>query len=112
VELKRLTADRPIARIIAYDALESSYAHFSDKLLNEVGLAMVRTRTRGDLTIAIGRPSFSLLPKILGMVDWHIKLSKQNGVLLLQGVKPYTNIYAADCDVSRGYPIMTLKIMT
>ncbi|MDA4122580.1 MAG: AAA family ATPase [Thaumarchaeota archaeon] len=110
--LKKRTENRPIARIIAYDTLEGEYAQEPDKLLNEIGLAMTRTRTRGDLTIAIGRPSFGLLPKVVGMVDWHIKLWKADGVLLLQGVKPSTNIYAADCDVSKGYPVLTLKMLT
>ncbi len=110
--LKKRTGNKPIARIIAYDTLEGEYAQEPDKLLNEIGLAMTRTRTRGDLTIAIGRPSFGLLSKVVGMVDWHIKLWKTDGVLLLQGIKPSTNIYAADCDVSRGYPVLTLKILT
>ncbi|HUH99432.1 MAG TPA: hypothetical protein VLY65_00170, partial [Nitrososphaerales archaeon] len=58
-----------------------------------------------------GRPTVSILEKILGMVDWHIKLSTRAGVLLMQGVKPNTNIYAVDCDVSKGYPVTTLKML-
>ena len=45
------------------------------------------------------------------MVDWHIKLSKEDGVVLLQGIKPFTNIYAVDCDVSLGYPVMKLRVL-
>jgi len=111
-QLKAKTRNQPVVRSIAYDNLETSYARFSDKLLNEVGLAMMRTRSAGDLTIGIGRPTVSILTKILGMVDWHIRLSKKDGVLLIQGVKPHTNIYAADCDISKGYPVVTLKILT
>jgi KaiC/GvpD/RAD55 family RecA-like ATPase len=111
-QLKERTGDQPVLRNIAYDNLESSYARFPDRLLNEIGLAMMRTRSSGDLTFAIGRPTLSILPKVLGMVDWHLKLSKMDNVLLLQGVKPYTNLYAADCDVSKGYPVMTLTALT
>jgi KaiC/GvpD/RAD55 family RecA-like ATPase len=111
-QLKARTGNQPILRSIAYDTLESSYARFPDKLLNEVGVAMMRTKSAGDLTVGIGRPTVSILAKVLGMVDWHLKLSKIDGVLLVQGVKPYTNIYAADCDISKGYPVMTLKILT
>ena len=106
------TKDQPVVRSIAYDNLESSYARFPDRLLNETGLAMIRTKTHGDVTVGIARASVSILPKILGMVDWHIKLWKQNGVLLLQGIKPPTNVYAADSDVSKGYPTLKLKILT
>jgi KaiC/GvpD/RAD55 family RecA-like ATPase len=111
-KLKSVTDGKPIVRTIAYDRIESSYSRFPDQLLNEVGLAMVRTRAGGDLTLGIGRPSDAMLTRVLGMVDWHLKMWKQDGVLLLQGVKPSTNTYAADCDVSRGYPIMTLKMLT
>ena len=110
--LKSSTRDQPILRSIAYDNLETSYARFPDKLLNEVGLSMMRTRSAGDLTLGVGRGTVSILPKIVGMVDWHIKLTKTHEVLLVQGIKPYTNIYAADCDVSKGYPVMTLKALT
>ena len=61
--------------------------------------------------MGIARPNFFILPKVLGMVDLHVKLWKKDGVLLLQGVKPYTNIYSVDCDVTLGYPVMKLSIM-
>jgi len=111
-QLKTRTRNQPIVRSIAYDSLETSYARFPDKLLNEVGIAMMRTRSAGDLTFGIARATVSILAKVQGMVDWHIKLSKMDEVLLVQGAKPYTNIYAADCDVSKGYPVMTLKALT
>ncbi len=110
-ELKARTANKPIHRNIEYDNLESTYARFPEKLLNEVGTAISATRLRGDLTMGLARPSISFLGKLLSMVDWHIKLSKKDGVLLLQGIKPYTNIYAVDCDVSQGYPVMKLNIL-
>jgi KaiC/GvpD/RAD55 family RecA-like ATPase len=110
-EMKEKTGGQPVLRSISYETLDTSYARFPDKLLNEIGLAIVRTRAAGDLTVGFARPTVSILNKVLATVDWHIKLWKQDAVLLVQGVKPYTNIYAADCDVSKGYPIMSLKIM-
>jgi hypothetical protein len=80
--------------------------------LNEVGTAIAQNRSAGDLTMALARPNLSILGNVIAMVDWHIKLSKKDGVLLLQGLKPYTNVYAVDCDVSLGYPVMTLTILT
>ena len=73
---------------------------------------MARTRTDGNLTIGTGRPSVSFLQKVLAMVDWHIKLSKKDDVLLLEGAKPHTNLYAVDCDISKGYPVLTLTTLT
>ena len=112
VELKKKTRNQPVLRNIGYDTLESSYSRFPDRLLNEVGMAIVRTRSAGDLTLGIAKPTFGLLHKILGMVDWHIRLTKKDGLLMLQGVKPYTNLYAVDCDVSQGFPVMKLSMLT
>ncbi len=109
--LKARTGGQPILRNIGYDNLEASYARFPEKLLNEIGTAIVQTKTRGDLTMGLARPNISLLPKVLAMVDWHIRLTKKDGLLMLQGVKPYTNLYAVDCDVSQGVPMMKLTIL-
>jgi hypothetical protein len=111
VDLKARTGQQPVLRNIGYDNLEASYARFPEKLLNEIGTAIVQTRTRGDLTMGLARPNLSLLPKVLAMVDWHIRLTKKDGLLMLQGVKPYTNVYAVDCDVSSGSPVMKLTIL-
>jgi|GEM_PF-143983 KaiC/GvpD/RAD55 family RecA-like ATPase len=110
-ELKARTGNKPILRNIGYDNLEASYARFPEKLLNEIGTAIVQTKTRGDLTMGLARPNLSLLPKVLSMVDWHIKFTKKDGLLMLQGVKPYTNLYAVDSDASSGYPVMNLTIL-
>ena len=110
-ELKARTGGQPILRNIGYDNLEASYARFPEKLLNEIGTSIVQTKTRGDLTMGLAKPNLSLLPKILSMVDWHIKFTKKDGLLMLQGVKPYTNLYAVDCDVSSGFPVMKLTIL-
>jgi len=110
-DLKARTHGQPILRNIGYDNLEASYARFPEKLLNEIGTAIVQTRSRGDLTMGIAKPNFFILPKVLAMVDLHVRLWKKDGVVLLQGVKPYTNIYSVDSDVTLGYPVMKLSIM-
>jgi hypothetical protein len=111
-ELRTKTRNQPVLRNIGYDSLETSYARHPDKLLNEVGLAISRTRAAGDVTLGLAKPSLGILDKIVGIVDWHLKLSKKNGVLMLQGVKPYTSLYAVDVDVSHGYPVTKLRILT
>jgi hypothetical protein len=111
MQLKADTANQPVVRLIGYDSLEGLFARFPDALLSEVDYTVKRTRALGDLTVAVGRPGVSMMTKVLGMVDWHIKLSKMNDVLLLQGVKPHTNVYAVDCDSSRGYPVTSLSVL-
>ncbi|MDA4113413.1 MAG: hypothetical protein OK474_05135 [Thaumarchaeota archaeon] len=111
-KLKARSGNGPVMRYIGYDNLEAIYARYPEKLLNEIGSSIMNTKSAGDVTIGIAKPSFSSLGRVLSMVDWHIMLSKKDDVLLVQGVKPHTNVYAADCDVSQGYPVMKLRLLT
>jgi KaiC/GvpD/RAD55 family RecA-like ATPase len=107
-ELKRISGNQPAYRDIGYDTLESKYADDPSKMFNEVGFAIMRTRAAGDLTVGIAKPSMEIINKVLDMVDWHFRMSKKNGVLLFQGIKPETNLFAVTCDSSKGYPQMVL----
>lgn len=111
-ELKRLSDNKPVLRIMGYDTMESKYAEVPDKLYNEIGFAIMRTRAAGDLTIGIARPTLSMLPKVLDMVDWHLKLWKVDGTLVFEGVKPTTRPLAVQCDCSEGYPRARLVELT
>ncbi len=103
-DLKLLTGSKPALRVIYYDALEGE----SSDVHNEIVLAMNRTQLFGDFTIGVARPSLSILPKLLDMVDWHFRLSKIHGTLTLQGIKPQTPLYAIQVDVSEGFPMAKL----
>jgi KaiC/GvpD/RAD55 family RecA-like ATPase len=107
-ELKRISGNQPAYRDIGYDTLESKYADDPSKMFNEVGFAIMRTRAAGDLTVGIAKPSMEIINKVLDMVDWHFKMWKKDGVLLFQGIKPETNLYAVTSDNSKGYPQMVL----
>ena len=110
--LKRLTGDKPVLRLMGYDTMESKYAEIPEKLYNEIGFAVMRTRAAGDLSVGIARPKLGILPKILDMVDWHLKLWRKDRALMFQGVKPQTPLYAGQCDSSRGYPRTRLVEMS
>jgi len=99
-ELKRLTNNKTVLRVISYDVLENKYT----KLFNEIGLAIATTKSTGDITIGIARPSLSILPKLIDTVDHHFKISKFNGTLTIQGIKPETPLLAFRCDISKGFP--------
>ncbi|MGA2874276.1 MAG: ATPase domain-containing protein [Nitrososphaerales archaeon] len=98
-DLKLLTGSKPALRVIYYDALEGE----ASNVHNEIVLAMNRTQLFGDFTVGIARPSLSILPKLLDMVDWHFRLSKSHGTLTLQGIKPQTPLYAIQCDITEGF---------
>jgi hypothetical protein len=110
-ELKRLTGDKPVLRVMGYDTMESKYSNVPEKFYNEIGVAMKRTRSSGDVTLAVGRPNMTILPKILDMVDWHFYLTSENGTLLFQGIKPETALYGVEVDVSGGCPKAKLVLM-
>ncbi|MGA2664656.1 MAG: ATPase domain-containing protein [Nitrososphaerales archaeon] len=109
--LKQKTKNQPVLRSIGYDMLESSYARFPERLFNEIGIEIARTKAAGNITIGLARPTLTLLDRVLGMVDWHIRLTKKNGLLMVQGVKPQTNVYGVECDISHGYPVMKLRVL-
>ena len=92
--------------------MESKYSEVTQKLYNEIGFAIQRTRASGAVTVAVARPNMTILPKVLDMVDWHFNLTKVNDTLLLQGIKPQTVLCAVRCDVSKGYPKARLVLMT
>jgi KaiC/GvpD/RAD55 family RecA-like ATPase len=112
VELKKLTDNKPVLRVMGYDMMESKYSEIPEKLYNEIGLAIIRTRAAGDLTIGIARPNLALLPKVLDMVDRHLKLWRVNGTLMFQGIKPPTQQFAVLCDYAEGYPRTKFVEMT
>ena len=111
-ELKRMTEGGPTLRIMGYDTMESKYAEIPDKLYNEIGFAVMRTKAAGDLTVGIARPTLGILPKVLDMVDWHLRLWRTDDTLIFQGVKPLTRPYAVQCDCSKGFPRAKLIEMT
>jgi KaiC/GvpD/RAD55 family RecA-like ATPase len=110
--LKKSTGGKPIFRSVAYDTLETYYPGDPEGMFAEVELSQMRTKGGGDLTYAIARPSLNMLPKVRDLVEWHIVLTRKNGLLMLQGRKPATPLYGVDTDNSRGYPVMTLRILT
>ncbi len=42
------------------------------------------------------------------MADVHLRVTRGYGIALVYGVKPPTNVYALEMDVSEGYPMPKL----
>jgi KaiC/GvpD/RAD55 family RecA-like ATPase len=110
--LKKSTGGKPIFRSIAYDRVEGYYRADPEGMIAAVALSQMRTKGGGDLTYAIARPSLQILNKVRDLVEWHFVMTRKNGLVMLQGRKPATSLYAVDSDNSRGYPVMTLRILT
>jgi KaiC/GvpD/RAD55 family RecA-like ATPase len=108
-ELKKLTRSQPIFQLVSYDTLASSFSMVpEEKIARRIGSSIAENRNGQDLTIALARPSLKILDALVDMVNWHLKIWKENGVLLFQGIKPETHLYAADSCIDLGYPVMCL----
>ena len=106
--LKKATKGKPVLRAIGYDTMESKYSEIPMKMYNEIGFAIMRTRAAGDISIGIARKSLDVLQKVLDMVDWHFRLLQKNGIVLFQGVKPHTQMFAVISDTGKGHPVLRL----
>lgn len=111
-DLRKLTGGKPVFRSIGYDTLESLYPDEPEKMYEAAGLDLMRTKSGGDLSYAIVRPSSYILRKVRDLVEWHFVMTRKNGLLMLQGMKPHTILFAVECDISRGYPLMKLRPLT
>jgi len=109
VELKAATHGQPVYTAYIYDILEAKYSEIPDIVFRRFGRDILRTSVSGDLTIALARSTTPEIDRIRSTVDWHFRLSKKNGAVMLWGVKPETPIYAMGSDVTLGYPVLTLK---
>jgi circadian clock protein KaiC len=107
--LKKKTGGKPLLQWISYDALAS---HFSviphGEVVRQIASNVSGNMADNDLTIAVARPSLRVRDALVDIVDWHLQLWKRNGVMVLQGIKPETRMYALDTHIEQGYPVMSL----
>ena len=107
--LKKETGGKPIFQWIGYDTLVGSFATIPDeKVVHQIGSNIAENRSGKDLTIALARPSFKILDMMADIVNWHLKVWKQDGVVLIQGVKPANAYYTTTTNMDQGYPVLRL----
>jgi KaiC/GvpD/RAD55 family RecA-like ATPase len=105
----RKDTGQPVLRIIGYPALESLYAGQIDLLFKEIGSEIAVNRSLGNLTLAVARPGLQITPRVLNIVDWHIRLIERNGCIFCHVVKPKPTPYAAvERAMSGGYQTLRL----
>jgi len=105
----RKDTGQPVLRIIGYPALESLYAGQIDLLFKEIGSEIAVNRSLGNLTLAVARPGLQITPRVMNIVDWHIRLIERNGCIFCHVVKPKPTPYAAvERAMSKGYQTLRL----
>jgi KaiC/GvpD/RAD55 family RecA-like ATPase len=105
-ELRRRTR-KPLLHIIGVDTLIDTYGEKEALWLIRTGLTI--SRAMGDLFIALLKPGYPRVAEVLGATaDVHLKVTREHGVVLIYGVKPRTNLYVVEMDVSEGYPMPRL----
>ncbi|MGC8849204.1 MAG: hypothetical protein ACP5QI_01880, partial [Candidatus Bathyarchaeia archaeon] len=98
---------KPNISIVGVDTLITLYGERGcEKILN---LAATWARRTGGVIIAVVKAGYrSLVVRLSPIADVYIRLIREHGCLFLYGVKPRTCLYAAEMDVSMGYPVPRL----
>lgn len=100
-ELMKKTG-QPILKINGPDTLIDLYG--LKNTLSTLRIDSTRIRETRSLGIVLLKPGYPRLAKILAAIaDIHLKITREHGSILVYGVKPRTNIYALEMDVSKGY---------
>jgi len=103
----RARTRKPLLHITGIDTLVDAYGERDSLWVIRTALAIARTT--GDLTIALLKPGYPRVAEILGATaDVHLRITREHGAVLVYGVKPRTNIYVLEMDVSEGYPMPKL----
>jgi len=97
----------PVLKMIYVDSLQSNWAH--ENLGRLLDAESMRTRDAGGLLVLLSKPGDGGLRWHAGNLSHtHLKVVNLHGVILLQGVKPRTPLYAVNQDPWKGYPSVTL----
>jgi hypothetical protein len=69
----------------------------------------MHTRNTGGLLVLLSRPGEEATRQhASNLAHTHLRIHSQRGVMLLDGVKPQTPLYALEQDNSEGYPSLSL----
>ena len=98
---------KPLLKLCGVDMLIDAYG-VAGALSYLKACATEARRARG-LHLVVLKPGYPRLASILDSIaDVHLKVVRRHGSVLLYGVKPRTNIYVLEMDVSEGYPMPKL----
>ncbi len=105
-ELMKKTG-HPVMRVTGADHLISNYGR--DAAVKAWNLDATRIREKESLGIIILKPGYGDLSKMLAAIaSIHLKMITKNGVIVVYGIKPVTNLNVVEMDTSKGYPMPRL----
>jgi circadian clock protein KaiC len=98
---------QPVLCITEADTLMDVYGE--REALWFLRMCFARTREMRGLGMVLIRPGYSRMAEILGsLAHVHLKMTREHGAILIYGIKPRTNVYVLEMDVSEGYPMPRL----
>jgi KaiC/GvpD/RAD55 family RecA-like ATPase len=74
--------------------------------LSEMGASI---RDSNALIIGTTSRPTKLRQEFLRVADYHLKMQDAGGVLLIYGIKPFTNVYGVKFSFQRGFPMLNLS---
>jgi len=98
---------QPILKIVYADRLSKTWQEGQSRSFLDT--ESMRTRNTGGLLVLLSRPGEEATKQhASNLAHTHLRIHNQRGVMLMDGVKPQTPLYALDQDNSQGYPSLTL----
>lgn len=105
-DLRRVTG-QPVICVTSVNTLLSYFDEATcEKILSQDAIRIHKNEALGILVIKPGYEKLTI--KLSSIATIHLKLVREHGCLLLYGLKPRTNLYAVEMDVSKGYPLPKL----
>jgi circadian clock protein KaiC len=97
----------PILEIVYVDRLSKTWPE--EQCMSFLDTEAMHTRNTGGLLVLLSRPGEEATTQhASNLAHTHMRVHNQRGVMLLDGVKPQTPLYALDQDGSAGYPSLSL----
>lgn len=98
---------RPILEIVYVDRLSKTWP--GEQCMSFLDTEAMHTQNTGGLLVLLSRPGEEATTKhASNLAHTHIRVHNQRGVMLLDGVKPQTPLYALEQDRSAGHPSLGL----
>ncbi len=98
---------QPILKIIYTDRLSKTWPEAQSRSFLDT--ESIHTRNTGGLLVLLSRPGEEATTlHASNLAHIHLRLYNQRGVILMDGVKPQTPLYALEQDNSEGYPSLNL----
>ena len=98
---------QPILKIVYTDRLSKTWPEAQSRSFLDT--ESIHTRNTGGLLVLLSRPGEEATTQhASNLAHIHLRLYNQRGVILMDGVKPQTPLYALEQNNYEGYPSLTL----